>query len=41
MVEEGEGRAEVEVEMVALLDARYQMEADKSREKGFDHVCNP
>lgn len=39
MVAEGVGRAEGEV--VALLDAHFQMEAGKSRGKGFDHVCNP
>lgn len=39
VVEEGVGR--VEWEAVALLDPRFRMEDDKSREKGFDHVCNP
>ncbi len=27
--------------MVALLDARFRMEAGKSRGKCFDHVCDP
>lgn len=38
-VEEGVGRAEGM--MVALLDARFRMEAGKSRGKCFDHVCDP
>lgn len=39
VVEEGVGRADWEA--VAPLDARFQMEAGKSRGNSFDHVCNP
>lgn len=39
MAEEAGAHAEGEVS--ALLDVHFHVEAGKSREKDFDHVCNP
>ena len=38
MAEEGEAHAE---EVLDFLGARFQMDADKSQRRRFDHVCDP